>query len=45
MVESGLHRVLGFYEAFPALLRKASLNVDDIVCWEDEIEIGWPDGQ
>ena len=45
MVESGLHRVLGFYEAFPALLRKAGLNVDDIVCWEDEIEIRLPDGR
>jgi 15-cis-phytoene desaturase len=44
MVESGLHRVLGFYAAFPDLLRKAGLNVDDIVCWEDEIEIRLPDG-
>ena len=45
MVESGLHRVLGFYEAFPALLRQAGINVDDIVCWEDEIEIRLPDGR
>jgi 15-cis-phytoene desaturase len=45
LVESGLHRVLGFYEAFPELLRKAGLNVDDIVCWEDEIEIRLPDGR
>ena len=44
MVESGLHRVLGFYAAFPDLLRKAGLNVDDIVCWEDEIQICLPDG-
>jgi 15-cis-phytoene desaturase len=44
-VESGLHRVLGFYTAFPALLRQAGLNVDDIVCWEDEIEIRRPDGR
>ena len=45
MVESGLHRVLGFYAAFPDLLRKAGLNVNDIVCWEDEIEIRLPDGR
>jgi 15-cis-phytoene desaturase len=45
MVESGLHRVLGFYAAFPALLRQASIDVDDIVYWEDEIEIRLPDGR
>jgi 15-cis-phytoene desaturase len=45
MVESGFHRVLGFYEAFPDLLRKAGINVDDIVRWEDEIEIRLPDGR
>jgi 15-cis-phytoene desaturase len=45
MVESGFHRVLGFYDAFPALLRKAGINVDDIVCWEDEVEIRLPDGR
>jgi 15-cis-phytoene desaturase len=39
LVESGLHRVLGFYAAFPDLLRKAGLNIDDIVCGEDEIEL------
>jgi 15-cis-phytoene desaturase len=45
MVESGLHRVLGFYEAFPDLLRRAGIDVDDIVYWEDEIEIRLPDGR
>ena len=39
LVESGLHRVRGFYAAFPDLLRKAGLNIDDIVCGEDEIEL------
>ena len=29
----------------PDLLRKAGLNVNDIVCWEDEIEIRLPDGR
>src|SRR4051794_2228934 len=42
-VESGLHRVLGFYSHFPDLLRRAGIDVDDIVFWEDEIEIRLPD--
>jgi 15-cis-phytoene desaturase len=42
-VESGLHRVLGFYEAFPRLLRQADLNIDDVVVWEDEVEFRLPD--
>lgn len=41
-VESGLHRVLGFYEAFPNLLTKVGLNIDDIVLWEDEVEFRQP---
>jgi 15-cis-phytoene desaturase len=38
-VESGLHRVLGFYTAFPELVKKAGLKVSDIVIWEDEVEV------
>lgn len=45
MVESGLHRVLGFYSAFPDLLCRAGINVNDIVYWEDEVEIRLPDGR
>jgi len=45
LVESGLHRVLGFYDAFPNLLRAAGININDIVFWEDEIEIRLPDRQ
>lgn len=41
-VESGLHRVLGFYRAFPELLQKAGLRVDDIVVCEDEVEFRQP---
>jgi 15-cis-phytoene desaturase len=41
-VESGLHRVLGFYRAFPELLKKAGLEIDDIVVWEDEVEFRRP---
>jgi 15-cis-phytoene desaturase len=38
-VESGLHRVLGFYEALPAVLKRAGLELDAMVVWEDEFEI------
>ena len=42
-VESGLHRVLGFYEAFPDMLRKAGIDINRIVFWEDEVEIRLPE--
>jgi 15-cis-phytoene desaturase len=38
-VESGLHRVLGFYTAFPKLVKKAGLKMKDIIIWEDEVEV------
>ena len=44
-VESGLHRVLGFYQAFPDLLCRAGIDLDRIVHWEDEVEIRLPDGR
>lgn len=43
-VESGLHRVLGFYEEFPKLLKMCKINMDSVVEWLDEIEIKLPDG-
>lgn len=43
-VESGLHRFLGFFKALPRLLERAGVDVDAIVCWEDEVEIRLPDG-
>lgn len=43
LVESGLHRVLGFYEALPAVLKRAGLDLDAMVFWEDEFEIRVPD--
>lgn len=43
-VESGLHRFLGFYSALPELLKRAGVNLDDMLFWEDEIEIITPDG-
>lgn len=44
-MESGLHRVLGFYEEFPKLLEKCKLKLEDIAIWLDEIEIKPPIGQ
>lgn len=44
-VESGLHRFLGFFEHLPNLIEKVGVKVDDIICWEDEIEIKLPLGQ
>lgn len=43
-VESGLHRWLGFYKALPGLFKKAGLDPDDAVVWEDELQIRLPDG-
>lgn len=36
-VDFGLHRVPGFYAAFPKLLKKAGLKMSDIR--EDEVEV------
>lgn len=43
-VESGLHRWLGFFQRLPGLLERAGIDVNEILCWEDEIEIIVPDG-
>lgn len=43
-VETGLHRFLGFYNHLPQLLQTAGLHLDDVLVWEDEIEIRAPDG-
>lgn len=42
-IESGLHRYLGFYSALPNVLQKVGINLDDMLHWEDEIEIRTPD--
>jgi len=44
LVESGLHRFLGYYEALPRLINNAGIELEDIIVWEDEIEIRLPDG-
>lgn len=43
-VESGLHRWLGFYRALPALFKKAGLDHNDSLIWEDEVQFRLPDG-
>jgi 15-cis-phytoene desaturase len=43
-VESGLHRVLGFYAHLPRLMRAAGIDPDHAIIWEDQIEIRLPDG-
>jgi 15-cis-phytoene desaturase len=43
-VESGLHRMLGVYRAMPNLLERAGVSMDELVCWEDEVEVRPPDG-
>jgi 15-cis-phytoene desaturase len=44
-VESGLHRFLGFFTHLPDLIEHVGAKLDDIIFWEDEIEIRLPDGQ
>jgi 15-cis-phytoene desaturase len=44
-VESALHKFLGFYSELPKLIEKTGTNLDDIVVWEDEMEIITPEGQ
>lgn len=44
LVESGLHRFIGFYTHLPQLLKRAGININDMLYWEDEIEIRIPSG-
>lgn len=45
LIESGLHRFLGFYTALPKLLQRAGVSLDDLLYWEDELEIRTPTGR
>ena len=42
IVESGFHRHIGFYSELPKILKKAGINLNDVVMWEKEIEIKIP---
>lgn len=39
LVESGLHRHIGYYKALPSILKKVGVNINDIVQWEEKIDI------
>ncbi|MGN7478867.1 hydroxysqualene dehydroxylase [Solibacillus silvestris] len=39
VVESGLHRHIGYYEALPKILKKVGVEVDEIIQWEEQIDI------
>jgi 15-cis-phytoene desaturase len=43
IVESGLHRMLGFYEELPGLMKASGIDLDKAIIWEDQIEIRLPD--
>lgn len=43
-VESGLHRFLGYFTALINLLHRSGVDIDEIICWEDQVEIRVPDG-
>lgn len=38
-VESGLHKFLGIYRALPQLLKRAGVDLADVVSWVDDVEI------
>lgn len=43
-VESGLHRYLGFYKALPRLMKRAGIDLEQALFWEDQFEIRLADG-
>ena len=43
-VESGLHRVPAFYSEMLNLMKKAEIDLDNTLFWEDEAEVRVPDG-
>jgi 15-cis-phytoene desaturase len=43
-VESGYHRFLGLYNELPELLKHVGVDLDEMLCWEDEVEVRCQDG-
>lgn len=43
-MESGLHRMLGFYEELPKLMEECGIDINKAVIWEDELEIRLKNG-
>ena len=44
-VESGLHRYIGYYSALPRLLKGCGVELNDIVTWEEKVDILLKDRQ
>ncbi|SDH89413.1 15-cis-phytoene desaturase [Alteribacillus persepolensis] len=44
-VESGFHRYIGFYSHLPRILKKAGVKLEDIVTWEEKVEVRSPRNQ
>ena len=44
-VESGLHRYIGYYSALPRLLKGCGVELNDIVTWEEKVDILMKDRQ
>ncbi|UTR10509.1 FAD-dependent oxidoreductase [Evansella sp. LMS18] len=42
-VEAGFHRHIGYYSEMPAILKRVGVKVDDIVMWENNIDIRIPE--
>ncbi|MFD2610873.1 hydroxysqualene dehydroxylase [Paenibacillus gansuensis] len=42
-VESGFHKYIGYYSELPKLLKRAGINVDEMLTWETSMEILMPD--
>lgn len=38
-VESGLHRYIGYYSALPKLMKKCGVDINDMVTWEEKVDI------
>lgn len=38
-VESGFHRHIGYYKALPEILQKVGVNINQIVLWENSMEV------
>ncbi|MDQ0337509.1 15-cis-phytoene desaturase [Caldalkalibacillus uzonensis] len=42
LVESGFHRYIGYYQALPHVLARAGVQLNDIIWWEERVEIRTP---
>lgn len=39
LVESGFHRHIGYYKELPRILKKAGVNMNQIVQWEEQVDV------